>query len=101
MLSAREFVWWYNGHPDYKDLRLDLAKVKSVAICGLGNVAVDCARVLLQSAQRLASTDIAQHALTQLQKSAVTEVHLIGRRGPVQVSSSANLTLCEHMQCVL
>ena len=101
MLSAREFVWWYNGHPDYKDLKLDLTQVQSVTICGLGNVAVDCARVLLQPAERLASTDIAQHALSQLQKSAVTEVHLIGRRGPVQVSSSANLSLYEHRQCAV
>lgn len=86
VFSAREFVWWYNAHPDYTDLKLDLSKTKSVAICGLGNVAVDCARVLLQPAERLASTDIAQHALTQLQSSAVSDVHLIGRRGPVQVS---------------
>ena len=86
VLSAREFVWWYNGHPDHKHLALDLSRVKSVAICGLGNVAVDCARVLLQPAQRLGRTDIAQHALTQLENSAVKDVHLIGRRGPVQVS---------------
>lgn len=46
--SAREFVWWYNGHPSYASLPIDLAHTKRVAICGLGNVAVDCARVLLQ-----------------------------------------------------
>lgn len=85
VLSAREFVWWYNGHPEYADLPLDLSKIHSIAICGLGNVAVDCARILLQPAGRLASTDIAQHALDQLKHSSVREVHLIGRRGPVQV----------------
>ena len=88
VLSAREFVWWYNGHPEYANLRLDLSKIQSVAICGLGNVAVDCARILLQSAERLASTDIAEHALQQLRNSSVQEVHLIGRRGPVQVWTS-------------
>ena len=46
--SAREFVWWYNGHPHYAGLPIDLSKTRRVAICGLGNVAVDCARVLLQ-----------------------------------------------------
>lgn len=46
--SAREFVWWYNGHPAYADLPIDLSRIRRVAICGLGNVAVDCARVLLQ-----------------------------------------------------
>lgn len=85
VLSAREFVWWYNGHPEYANLPLDLSKIQSVAICGLGNVAVDCARILLQLPERLASTDIAEHALQQLKSSSVKEVHLIGRRGPVQV----------------
>ncbi len=85
VLSAREFVWWYNGHPEFADLQLDLSKVQSVAICGLGNVAVDCARILLQPAERLASTDVAQHALQQLRTSSVNTVHLVGRRGPVQV----------------
>ncbi|KAL0029968.1 hypothetical protein WJX77_010608 [Trebouxia sp. C0004] len=86
VLSAREFVWWYNGHPEYANLQLDLSRVQSVAICGLGNVAVDCARILLQLPERLASTDIAEHALRQLRNSSVTEVHLIGRRGPVQAA---------------
>ncbi len=85
VLSAREFVWWYNGHPEYANLQLDLSRIQSVAICGLGNVAVDCARILLQPPERLASTDIAEHALQQLKHSSVKEVHLIGRRGPVQV----------------
>lgn len=85
VLSAREFVWWYNGHPEYADTSIDLSSITSVAICGLGNVAVDCARILLQPPERLASTDIAEHALQQLRESSVRHVHLIGRRGPVQV----------------
>ena len=88
VLSAREFVWWYNGHPEFADLQMNLGRITSVAICGLGNVAVDCARILLQSPERLASTDIADHALRQLRASSVQQVHLIGRRGPVQVSST-------------
>lgn len=36
VLSAREFVWWYNGHPDAKDLPIDLRRVSSVAVCGIG-----------------------------------------------------------------
>jgi adrenodoxin-NADP+ reductase len=85
VLSAREFVWWYNGHPQCRNLPLDLSVVRSVAICGLGNVAIDCARVLLSAPERLATTDIAEHALRALRHSAVTDVHLIARRGPVQV----------------
>lgn len=39
VFSAREFVWWYNGHPAYRDLPIDLSRTRSVAIAGLGNVA--------------------------------------------------------------
>ncbi len=55
-----------------------------MAVLGLGNVAVDCARMLLQPPARLAATDVAGHALKQLAASAVHSVDLIGRRGPVQ-----------------
>jgi adrenodoxin-NADP+ reductase len=58
-----------------------------VAVCGIGNVALDCARVLLRPPQELVPTDLATHALRQLQGgSRVREVHLVARRGPVQVS---------------
>ncbi len=60
-------------------------QVEDVTIFGLGNVALDCARILLKSPESLAGTDIAQHALTALQRSAVKRVRIVGRRGPVQV----------------
>ena len=90
VLSAREFVWWYNGHPECRDLPVDLSGVESVAILGLGNVAIDCARILLSPIERLAATDIAEHALERLRASAVREVHLVARRGPVQVRERAS-----------
>ncbi|KXZ43745.1 hypothetical protein GPECTOR_81g194 [Gonium pectorale] len=93
VLSAREFVWWYNGHPDARRLPIDLSKVRSVAICGIGNVALDCARALLAPPARFAPTDLAAHALVQLAggaggsgRSGVREVHLVARRGPVQAA---------------
>jgi NADPH-dependent glutamate synthase beta subunit-like oxidoreductase len=61
--------------------------VKRVAILGLGNVALDCARILLQPPERLKTTDIASHALQQLLESSVEQVDLIGRRGPAQVNA--------------
>lgn len=85
VLAAREFVWWYNAHPDARHLPIDLSKVKSVAVCGIGNVALDCARVLLRPLSQLAPTDIAGHAMQQLARSRVLRVHLFARRGPVQV----------------
>lgn len=57
----------------------------SVAIFGLGNVALDCARVLLRGEEALGRTDIARHAQQALKHSAVKRVDIIGRRGPVQV----------------
>ena len=61
-------------------------QVEEVTIFGLGNVALDCARILLKPPHSLASTDIAQHALEALKSSAVRKVHIVGRRGPVQVN---------------
>lgn len=86
ILSARDFVWWYNSHPASAALSVDLLSVRSVVICGLGNVALDCARVLLQSPERIAKTDAAAHAVDELRRSAVTDVHVVGRRGPAQAA---------------
>lgn len=83
--AATEFVGWYNGHPDYRHHQFDLTS-KRVAIIGMGNVAIDCARILCQDPENLAKTDIAQHALEALRQSQVEEVFLIGRRGPIQAA---------------
>ncbi|MBI1966866.1 MAG: FAD-dependent oxidoreductase [Gemmatimonadetes bacterium] len=83
--AATEFVGWYNGHPDYRDRTFDLA-VERVAVVGVGNVAVDVARMLCRTAEELATTDVADYALEALRASKVKEVHLLGRRGPVQAA---------------
>jgi ferredoxin/flavodoxin---NADP+ reductase len=82
---ATEFVAWYNGHPDFRDCQFDLTKER-VAVVGVGNVAVDVARVLCRSADELATTDIADYALEALRESRVKEVYLLGRRGPAQAA---------------
>jgi len=83
--TATEFVAWYNGHPDYKDYNFDLSKEK-VAIVGVGNVAVDVARILCRTEAELMETDIADYALEALKESKVKEVYLLGRRGPAQAA---------------
>jgi ferredoxin--NADP+ reductase len=86
--AATEFVAWYNGHPDYRDCRFDLS-AERVAVVGVGNVAVDVARVLCRTPEELATTDIADYALEALRASRVQEVYLLGRRGPVQAAFTA------------
>ena len=83
--SATEFVAWYNGHPDFADREFDLTQ-ESVAIVGIGNVAMDVARILCKTHEELAVTDIADHALAALKESNVKNVYILGRRGPAQAA---------------
>jgi ferredoxin/flavodoxin---NADP+ reductase len=88
---ATEFVAWYNGHPDYRDLEFDLSSRRAVVI-GNGNVAADVTRVLTLSPDELARTDVADHALEVLRESRIEEVVVLGRRGPAQAAfTSAEL----------
>ncbi|MBK7894762.1 MAG: FAD-dependent oxidoreductase [Anaerolineaceae bacterium] len=82
---ATEFVAWYNGHPDFRDYVFDLSQER-VAVIGIGNVAVDVARILCRTRDELMETDIADYALEQLTNSNVKEVIMLGRRGPAQAA---------------
>lgn len=92
VLSAREFVAWYNGLPGanmesvYATIENDLRRSHTVSIVGQGNVAVDVARILLTSIDALRLTDITARALNTLAECKVDCVHLIGRRGPLQAA---------------
>lgn len=79
--SARQFVSWYNGHPDFSGLDFDLGTERMVLI-GNGNVAMDVARIILSPVEYLKETDIACYALDALGRSRVKEVVIVGRRGP-------------------
>ncbi len=83
--AATSFVGWYNGHPDYRDMQFDLSQPAAVVV-GNGNVAMDVARILLADPDRLAKTDIADHALAALRSSKLREVIMLGRRGPAQAA---------------
>jgi ferredoxin--NADP+ reductase len=82
---ATEFVAWYNGHPDYQDHHFDLS-VERAAVVGVGNVAIDVARILCRTPEELAATDISDQALAALRASRIREVYLLGRRGPAQAA---------------
>jgi ferredoxin--NADP+ reductase len=87
-LAATELVSWYTGHPDADRTRVEaaLAGIRSVVVVGVGNVALDVARVLARTPAELESTDMPQHVLDTLAATAVEEVTVLGRRGPAQAS---------------
>lgn len=82
---ATEFVAWYNGHPDFRDCKFDLSQERA-AIVGVGNVAIDVARMLCHTPAELAVTDVADYALGAFRESRIKEVYLLGRRGPAQAA---------------
>ncbi|MFI5559018.1 pyridine nucleotide-disulfide oxidoreductase [Amycolatopsis japonica] len=80
--GAADFVSWYDGHPDVP--RTWPLNATSVAVLGVGNVALDVARILAKTADELLSTDIPDNVYQGLKASPVTDVHVFGRRGPAQ-----------------
>ncbi|MFL5515444.1 MAG: NADP oxidoreductase, partial [Gemmatimonadales bacterium] len=83
--AATEFVAWYNGHPHYADHEFDLNGGRAVVV-GNGNVALDVARMLVLDPAELALTDTADHALDAFGMAGVSEVIVLGRRGPAEAA---------------
>jgi ferredoxin--NADP+ reductase len=82
---ATAFVAWYNGHPDFQGLGVDL-DTERVVVVGNGNVAIDCARMLALTPEELAPTDTVDDAAEAIVRSPVREIVMLGRRGPVQAA---------------
>ena len=82
-IAATDFVNWYCGHPDVDPGAFTL-DAEAVAVIGVGNVAVDVARILARNPEELRETDVSQPVLDALMASKVREVHMVGRRGPAQ-----------------
>ena len=87
-LSASEFVPWYNAHPDFVDVEVDLSSDTAVVI-GAGNVAMDVGRILAIDPSELDPTDVAEHALAKLKNSNIRTVIICGRRGPEHAAFTA------------
>jgi ferredoxin--NADP+ reductase len=86
-ISATDFVAWYNGHPDWATRTMPPPPA-GVAVIGLGNVAVDVARVLAKTVDELASTDMPTYVLDTLAQSRVTDIYVLGRHGPAHAKFS-------------
>jgi ferredoxin/flavodoxin---NADP+ reductase len=87
-LAATELVAWYCGHPDADRARVEdaVARARDVVVVGVGNVALDVARVLVRSPEELHPTEMPQHVLDTLAAAPVERVTVLGRRGPAQAS---------------
>jgi adrenodoxin-NADP+ reductase len=83
--SARAFVGWYNGLPGFSNMNPKLTEGSTAIVIGHGNVALDVARVLLSDVDKLRKTDMPEYALDTLSRSCISNVHAVGRRGPMQV----------------
>jgi NADPH-dependent glutamate synthase beta subunit-like oxidoreductase len=83
VFGSADFVGWYNAHPDFTDLDPNL-DTGTVVVIGNGNVAVDVARVLVKTPEEMAETDIATHAAEAIDASPITDVYMVGRRGPIE-----------------
>lgn len=81
--GSAEFVGWYNGHPDHRDLAPDLTR-GPIAVIGNGNVSLDVARVLVKTEAEMARTDLPDFVSRAVQAAAVRDVYLFGRRGPAE-----------------
>ncbi len=82
VFGSAAFVGWYNGHPDFRDLDPDL-NISTAVVIGNGNVAVDCARVLLRTPSGMSKSDLPDHVGDVIYAAPITDVHMVGRRGPV------------------
>ena len=87
-ISAAEFVPWYNAHPDFASVEVDLDTDTAVVI-GAGNVAMDIARMLAIDPSELDPTDTAEHALVKFKQSKIRKVTICGRRGPEHAAFTA------------
>jgi ferredoxin/flavodoxin---NADP+ reductase len=87
-LAATDVVAWYCGHPDADRARVEeaVARARDVVVVGVGNVALDVARVLARSPEELHPTEMPQHVLDTLAAAPVQRVTVLGRRGPAQAS---------------
>ncbi len=79
VLGVAAFVGWYNGHPDFRDLDPPL-DTGAVAVIGVGNVAVDVARVLTKTPDEMAATDLTDYAAAAIHAAPIRDVYMFGRR---------------------
>lgn len=89
VFGSAQFVGWYNRHPDWTDLPVDLSQVKSVAVIGAGNVAIDVARVLAKTPGEMVGSDLDPGLTSLIAAAPIETIHVIARRGPEDAKFTA------------
>lgn len=89
VFGSNAFVGWYNCHPDFKNLAPDL-DISSAAVIGIGNVAIDVARVLSRTPAEMETTDIADYAMDAIDDASLKDIHMFARRGPLEAACTNN-----------
>jgi len=85
VIGSNAFVGWYNCHPEFRDLDPNL-EVEDVVVIGIGNVAIDVARVLAKTPDEMAATDIADYAENRIKDAPIRDIWMFGRRGPIEAA---------------
>ncbi|MAL79909.1 MAG: hypothetical protein CMN55_12490 [Sneathiella sp.] len=88
VFGAQTFVYWYNGHPEFRDAVPDL-DIDTAVVIGNGNVALDVARILMRTEGEMLTSDLADHAAQEIFKSPLKCVHVVGRRAPENAQFSS------------
>ena len=89
VFGSNAVVGWYNCHPDFKDLAPD-RNISTAAVIGIGNVAIDVARVLSRTPMEMATTDIADYAMTNIDAGTLRDIYMFARRGPLEAACTNN-----------
>jgi len=89
VFGSNAFVGWYNCHPDFKDLGPKL-NIGTAAVIGIGNVAIDVARVLSRTPAEMSTTDIADYAMNDIDAASLKDVYMFARRGPLEAACTNN-----------
>ncbi|MEM7442187.1 MAG: FAD-dependent oxidoreductase [Pseudomonadota bacterium] len=82
VFGSEEFVKWYNNHPDQAGLQVDLEQVEHIVVIGIGNVALDAARMFAKSPDELAASDLSPDLAERMARMRLKSITLLGRRGP-------------------
>ncbi|MCH2348293.1 MAG: FAD-dependent oxidoreductase, partial [Pseudomonadales bacterium] len=88
VISATDFVGWYNATPKSKDCGDLVSRARSAIVVGNGNVALDVARLLAKTESELATTDIVPAAADAIVRAPLNDIYVVGRRGPIEASFS-------------